>query len=71
MATSWVQADLDAIEKAIASGVMTVRYSNKEVIYRSMDDLMKARSVIMKALGKANATQRIFTNFSKGLDSNG
>lgn len=62
------QSDLDAIEKAIASGALTVKFSDKEVTYRTMDDLMKARDLIRKKLGQANPNdQRYFTNFGKGL----
>lgn len=37
---------LEAIETSIASGELTVKYDGKEVTYRSMDDLIKARDVI-------------------------
>lgn len=52
---------LEAIESAIASGELTVRYDGKEVTYRSMDDLIKARDVIkgeLVAAGTITGTPR-------------
>lgn len=64
---AWTQSDLDAIEKAIASGALMVRYNDKQVTYRSISEMMQARDLIRKSLGKTNATQRFKANFSKGL----
>ncbi len=46
----WTQAQLDAIESAIASGELTVHFGDRTVTYRSMDDLVKARSMIKDEL---------------------
>ncbi len=53
MAT-WTQAELDALERAIASGVVTVKFEDREVTYRSMTDLLKAREVIARSLGQGD-----------------
>lgn len=47
------QSDLDAIEQAIASGELRVRYGNpqREVEFRSMTELISARDMIRKSLG--------------------
>jgi hypothetical protein len=37
---------LNAIESAIGSGQLVVEYDGKKVEYRSMNELMKARSVV-------------------------
>ncbi len=47
---AWTQSDLDAVERAIASGERTVSYSDKTVTYRDMDELFKARDAIKQAL---------------------
>lgn len=39
-------AQLAAIEEAIGSGALEVTYEGKTVKYRSMDDLIKARTTI-------------------------
>jgi hypothetical protein len=42
--------DLIVIERAIASGTRRVRFSDREVEYQSMQDLMAARSDIAAAV---------------------
>lgn len=42
---------LEALEEAIASGELTVKYSDKEITYRSLDDMLKARTIMMRVLG--------------------
>lgn len=56
--TAWTQADLTAIEKAIASGATTVQYADKRVTYRSLDEMQRARRMIRQALGLASARKR-------------
>jgi len=66
---AWTQAQLDVIEAAIASGELTVHFSDRSVTYRSMDDLLKARGVIKDALASqsGSATDRFsFVQTSKG-----
>jgi hypothetical protein len=67
-ATSWTQTDLDNLEKAIAQGALRVRYGDREVIYQSRDDMMKARNTIRKALGLVTSgPTRKVASFSKGF----
>lgn len=46
------QVDLDAINKAIASGHRVVQYNGKRVEYHSMDDLIKAKQQIAAELNR-------------------
>ena len=41
---------LQALEQAIAEGALKVKYDNKEVEYRSLDDMMKIREAMRKVL---------------------
>lgn len=51
------QADLDAVKAAIASGEQSVEVGGRKVVYRSVDDLRKARDDITTELaGAASAT---------------
>lgn len=68
MTTPYTQATLDALDEAIASGHLRVKYADKEVQYRSMDELLRARAHVAKQLGQTNSRQRILTNFDKGLN---
>lgn len=45
------QTDLAAIQAAIGSGVLRVRYADgREVTYQSLDDLLKAEKRILAAI---------------------
>ena len=46
------RADLDAIEEAIATGALKVRFAdNREVTYRSLADMRSIRDEIAATLG--------------------
>lgn len=48
---AFTQTDLDAIGKAIASGVLSVRYADgRQISYQSTDALLKAEQRIRDAL---------------------
>lgn len=66
---AWTQQQLDAIEAAIASGELTVRFGDRTVTYRSMTELLQARAVIKEALAaeENHAKERFsFAQTSKG-----
>jgi hypothetical protein len=42
----YTQADADAIKEAIASGAYSVKYADKEVVYKSTDALRTALTLI-------------------------
>lgn len=67
---AWTQADLDAIDEVIASGELTVKYRDREVTYRSMDDLLRARKLILSDLGLSSSfdNRRRLTKTTKGTD---
>lgn len=48
------QADLDAIKTAIASGEQSVEVGGRKVVYRSVDELRKARDDITAELAAAD-----------------
>lgn len=47
------QVQLDAIEAGIAAGVTTVSYEGKTASYRSLDEMLRIRDIIMRALSLA------------------
>jgi thiamine monophosphate synthase len=49
--TNFTDQDLAELEKAIATGVKTVKYTDKEITYRTMDEMLAARDIIRMALG--------------------
>ncbi|MDP9533974.1 hypothetical protein BS643_12710 [Pseudomonas protegens] len=50
---SFTQKHLDAIEAAIARGEKTVRYGDRTVEYRTVDELLRAREEIRGSLAAA------------------
>ena len=50
---AYTQAHLEAVEGAIARGERIVRYSDRTVEYRTVDELIKARDLIRPELAQA------------------
>lgn len=65
---AWTSDDLTRIEKAIASGTTKVKFSDKEVTYRTIDELFRVRDEIKKAIGQNTKKTRVLAKFSKGTD---
>ena len=66
---AWVQTDLDAIDAAIASGELIVRYADRTVQYRSIAELLLARSPIKQEVDATAGTlpvRGVFVNSVKG-----
>ncbi|MFU8832111.1 MAG: phage head-tail joining protein [Wenzhouxiangella sp.] len=53
---AFVQADLDRINSAIASGERRVKFSDREIEYRDISDMLLAKSQIEKELAAAAGT---------------
>lgn len=62
----FTQADLDAVNKAIASGELSVRYGDKSVTYRGIDELLRAQEVIKRAVQSPTVPSFTLASFSKG-----
>jgi hypothetical protein len=52
---SFTQANLDALNEAIADGALRVKYTDKEIEYRSLDELLKIRELMMRDLGQVKS----------------
>ncbi len=64
---AWTQADLDKIEKAIASGVRRVRFQTREAEYQSVGDMLKARDVIKAELDVEARPGVTFAEYQGGV----
>jgi hypothetical protein len=53
-----IQAHIDAIDAAIASGVRSVQFSDRSTTYRSVDEMLTARAHLVGLLGRANGAAR-------------
>ncbi len=63
---------LNALDAAIAEGALTVKYQDKLVTYRSLDEMIRIRKLMRDELG-LNGTSggRLYASFSKGHQSTG
>lgn len=52
---AFTQTDLDNINAAVATGELSVEVNGRKVVYRNMDDLIKARNIIQAELAGAAA----------------
>ncbi|WP_321891715.1 phage head-tail joining protein [Paraburkholderia tropica] len=55
---AFTQQDLIAVERAIASGTLTVEYNGKKVTFRQMNELLAARDTIKADLAAQNPSGR-------------
>ena len=53
---AFTQTQLDAVEAAIASGELRVMFDGREVVYRSVPELIDARNLIRASLEASGAT---------------
>lgn len=53
--SSWTESDLTAIEAALARGELSVRYEDKQVTYRSVDEMLRIREMIAGSLRSSTA----------------
>lgn len=66
--TTFTIEQLKALEDAIAQGALTVSYNGKSVTYRSLDEMMRIRELMRKALGLASGKAgRIYLSHDKKL----
>lgn len=64
----FTQANLDAINIAIAQGAKEVWYGDKRVVYRSLQEMFQIRGLIQNSLGIPINSGRKYASFSKGLE---
>ena len=66
--SNFTDAQLKSLEAAIATGALMVRYADKTVTYRSLDEMLKVREIMRKALGYVSGQSgRIYLEHDKGL----
>lgn len=70
---AWVQADLDRVDTAIASGVKSVTFADgRRTDYQSLDHMIAARRVIqaelsMQAQATSGVVRRRYGAFRSGV----
>lgn len=73
---SFTLEQLISLESAIADGALKVKYSDKEVQYRSLEEMLKIRDIMRNDLGLNSCSKkskglfggkRLYMEHSKGL----
>lgn len=64
---AWTQDQLTAIENAIAKGVLTVKYRDKVLTYRSLKEMLLIRNEMRKDLGLVCASGKKLIYTDKGF----
>jgi len=68
MAIRWTSEDYNQLKAAIGQGVTRVKYTDKEVEYRSLNDMIKLLTMMEKDLGITQTSGvRLYAKHSKGL----
>ena len=66
---AFTQDQLQKLEDAIAQGALRVKYADKEVTYRSLNEMLQVRDIMKKSLNTSDGTNpnRVYPTISKGL----
>lgn len=64
---AFTQAQLDAIENGIASGTTRVSYDGKSAEFRSIDEMLRIRSIIRRALGLDTGSATVLVAHNRGF----
>jgi hypothetical protein len=66
---AFTQEQYDKLNDAIAQGVLEVKYADKTVVYRSLDEMLRLRNVIGQELGLFSNGNggRLYASFDKGF----
>lgn len=69
---AWTMAQYEALQAAIADGALTVKYADKVVTYRSLDEMIRILKLIGAELGiTAKSPTRTYASHSKGFTPGG
>jgi hypothetical protein len=62
---AYTQADLDALNKAIATGVTEVEYRDRKVRYRSLEEMLRLRDLMKAEISPASGDRVQRAKFSR------
>lgn len=64
---AWSEADIAALEAAIKQGTVRVKFSDREITYRSLSEMMRLRDMmIAEVRGKAAPKSHTFSDYDRG-----
>lgn len=64
---AWTNAQLSALENAIATGTTSVMHDGKKIEYRSMAEMIQVRNMMRAELGQSSTAPRAsLVRFDRG-----
>ncbi|MCG2614888.1 hypothetical protein LZZ85_11370 [Terrimonas sp. NA20] len=68
MAETFTQKQYETLCAAIAQGALRVKYGDKEVDYRNLDDMLRTKALMEKSLGIGKKkSPRKYLTFKRGF----
>lgn len=65
---SFNQQQIDALQAAISQGALKVKYQDREVQYRSLDEMLQILNMMQNSVNNTSGKLKIITpEFDKGL----
>jgi len=64
--TTYTLEMLAELESAIAKGIFSVKYQDKTVVYRSLNEMLKLRDHMRRCLGLVQGSSRVLAEHCKG-----
>lgn len=66
---AYTQEQHDTLEAAIGQGASEVRYGDKRVVYKSLDEMLRILKIMKRQLGILPANSgKSYVAFSKGIE---
>lgn len=67
--TSWTPTDLERLNRSIARGVLSVKYEDRQTVYRSQAEMLKLRDLMRDELQPSGGAprRRVYARHDKGL----
>lgn len=63
---SWTESDITALESAIKQGTVRVKFADREITYRSLDDMLKLRDTMISAVRGRKAAKVYTPEYDRG-----
>lgn len=63
---AWTQKDIDALENAIKQGAMRVKFADREITYRSLDEMIELLAFITSKVKGRSAAKVHTMTFDRG-----
>lgn len=65
---AWTADQISKLEAAIATGALTVRYADRQVTYRSLDEMQRLLQDMRDEVNGTVRVRRIRVDSTKGFD---